>query len=388
MKYRILYTSSFADMVGGGQKSLFLLLKALDAERFEPILVLPRPGTLVGAAHALHIETEIVPMVPLKIPNFIKVLKAVFRLRAVIRERKIDMVHTDSPRPTFYAALAKVFLNVPLIWQVRTAETQDRYFERILFAFSDKIIAVSEACARKFQAFKGFSGKVAVVYNGIDLEEFNGRIDAGPVRRSFGIEDADVVIGCVSRIHRGKGLEDLLAAARRVVDDAPKTKFLIVGEAYNDSGLEASLRDRLSSSGLRGKVLLIGFREDVREIMAAIDIFVLPTCLAEGFSRSILEAMASSRPVITTPLGGNTEAVVEGVTGLFVPPHDPARLAEAIMELVKDELRRKEMGMAGRERVAGSFAVQDVTKKIENIYLTLAAQSGIRKIKGYGADRK
>jgi glycosyltransferase involved in cell wall biosynthesis len=120
--------------------------------------------------------------------------------------------------------------------------------------------------------------------------------------------------------------------------------------------------------GFNDRVIFTGFREDIPEIMAALDIFVSPTLYKEGLSRSILEAMASSKPVITTCLGGNPEVVVDGVTGILIPPKNSLKLADAISELTKDMNRRKDMGKAGRKRIEQLFTIEEATKKTEEIY--------------------
>ena len=119
---------------------------------------------------------------------------------------------------------------------------------------------------------------------------------------------------------------------------------------------------------LSDKVIFAGFRKDIPEIMAALDIFVLPTCYEEGFCRSILEAMASSKPVVTTPLGGNPELVINGLTGLLVPSKNPLELSEAIRILINDKEKRKNMGMAGKSRIEKLFTAEPNIRKTEEIY--------------------
>ena len=123
----------------------------------------------------------------------------------------------------------------------------------------------------------------------------------------------------------------------------------------------------MKNLNLQSKVIFTGFREDVPEILNAMDIFVLPS-LKEGFSRSIIEAMAAGKPVIATSVGGNSEADVDGVTGFIIPPNTPQSLAERMIELLDDRNKMQNMGKKGRKRVEENFTAENYVENIEKIY--------------------
>lgn len=148
----------------------------------------------------------------------------------------------------------------------------------------------------------------------------------------------------------------------------PGLKFLIAGEGKKE--YKNNLIKFANGYRMEKNIIFTGFREDIPEIMKGLDIFVLPSH-SEGLSRTILEAMASAKPVIATEVGGNPEAIEDGVTGILVPAKEPDKLAEAILKLVKDREKRERMGVAGRERAEKLFSIEENVRKIEELYQKL-----------------
>jgi glycosyltransferase involved in cell wall biosynthesis len=171
------------------------------------------------------------------------------------------------------------------------------------------------------------------------------------------------LLGLVARLHRQKGLGDLLAAVAWVRERVPDVRLLLIGEGELRDELEAQAR----ALGLSGAVIFAGIRTDVAEIVAALDIFVLPS-LWEGTSNAVLEAMAAGLPIVATAVGGTPEVVVDGVTGLLVPPRDPSALAGALVTLLQDADLRHRMGRAGRERVKQYFSLERMVRRTEALY--------------------
>jgi len=194
---RILYSTAFAEALGGGQRSLFLLLKSLNKERYIPLLMLPAGGSLTKLADKEKIDTAIMDTPSLRHFNFIKCAKSIMIIKRFLKEKDIDLIHTDAPRQTFYLGLLSKILKIPLIWHVRIAEPQNALYDKLLYFLSDKIIAVSAAAADRFKKFKDFKDKVDIIYNAVDLEEFDAKVARQQTRQKFGINDSDMLIGCV-----------------------------------------------------------------------------------------------------------------------------------------------------------------------------------------------
>jgi glycosyltransferase involved in cell wall biosynthesis len=185
------------------------------------------------------------------------------------------------------------------------------------------------------------------------------------------------VAGVVGRLEARKGHRFFLDAMRRVVDRAPGTIGLIVGEGREKEALLAQ-RDAL---GLGDAVRLVGYWPDLAEAFAALDVFVLPS-LMEGHPLAILEAMAAGKPVVATDVGGNGEAVQPDVTGLLVPPADPAALADAILSLLAEPERSLALGEAGRRSLDRRFSLEAAVRANEHLYLQRYQERTGRRIGG------
>ena len=372
-QHNILFTSLSGQMLGGGQRSLLLLLERLDRKKFIPFLVCPSGGDFIGKAKKLDVETTLIKMQRIKSVNVFSTAATVFKFKKLIKKKNIDLIHTDSPRQAFYAGRAARVTGTPLIWHVRVSTPEKRSFEKYLFNHAHKVIAVSKAASQRFDGFALAQEKVVVIHNGVDLTEFVQKQPDRRVKEEFNVEEEGILVGTLGQLIPGKGQEVLLKAASLVLKQIPKVKFMIVGEG--NSAYREKLEELSKNLGLSVTIVFTGFREDIPRIMNMLDIVVLPsTTHLEGLSRVIIEAMASSKPVIATNSGGNPEAVEDGATGLLVPPEDPNKLAESILTLIKDKTKRNQMGEAGRKRAEKLFNIEKNVFRIEKVYEELLCQ--------------
>jgi glycosyltransferase involved in cell wall biosynthesis len=202
------------------------------------------------------------------------------------------------------------------------------------------------------------------------IQLFNPRRDGTTVRAELGLGPGVPLIGVVGRIAHWKGHKLFLHAAARVRESLPETRFLIVGDAVTsgDHRLKEELFQLVQVLGLEEAVIFTGVRSDVPEVMAALNILVLPSELPEPLGRVVLEAMATARPVVATRQGGPLEIVVDGETGYLVPPRDPQLMAEAILSLLQAPERARMMGRAGRTRCEQRFTVERTCRDIVHVY--------------------
>lgn len=354
-------------MLGGGQRSLLLFLKRLDRTRFKPFLACPSTGGLTEKARKLGIETHIIRMDRLKSLNLVSIWAAVLKLKNLIKKKRIDLIHTDSPRQALYAGMAAKQAHLPLVWHVRVSTPEKKSLEKLLYKRSNKVIAVSRAASQRFRDFALAADKVTVIHNGVDLTEFSPQQPDKRLMQELDIPESWILVGTLGQLIPGKGQHVLLEAAVKVLDQIPRVKFMIVGDG--DQAYRKKLVNLTKELGLSGKVVFAGFWEDIPRIMNILDIVVLPsTTHLEGFSRVIIEAMACSKPVIASHSGGNPEAIDDGTTGFLVPPDNPDRLAGSILRLVKDETKRKQMGEAGRKKAEKLFSIEQNVSRIEKVY--------------------
>ncbi len=211
--------------------------------------------------------------------------------------------------------------------------------------------------------------RVTTLHFPVDTLRFDpDRVDPDRVRDEFNVSREEQLVGLVGRFSPGKGHEDLLAAAEILRSRHPNLRFILVGEAsYGEEEYAESIKTLVRSSGLDDIVIFTGFRPDTPEIMAALDILVFPSP-AEAFGMVLIEAMSMRLPVVSTNCDGVVDIVLDGVTGLYVDPHAPGQLAEAISRFVTDPDLRRKMGKAGRERAIEYFDRQSHLDRLEAIY--------------------
>ncbi|MBU0479211.1 glycosyltransferase [bacterium] len=354
-QFKILYISHFGKFVGGGQKGLLYILERINRDCFDPVVVAPSQGSFLDRAAKLGISTKCLKMGKL---NPLNLIITVPKIAKLIWTEKINLIYTDSPRGAIYGGIAAKIIGRPLVYHARVSDKSR--LDKLIYILSTKIITVSKASAERFKN----GGKVKIIYNAIDLNEFNPDIDGSKIREEFSAND--LLIGTMGRVSSEKGQKELLHTVPDILKAYPKIKFVIVGGG-NPEYIE-KLKKLCQKLGITNNVIFTGFREDIPEIMAAIDIFALFTS-NEGLCRSILEAMGTGKPVITTDVGGNSETIKNEVTGILIPFHNPSLLKDALFELIRDKKKRKEMGRRGRERAVKLFDIEENIRKIEKIYL-------------------
>ena len=300
---------------------------------------------------------------------------AVARLSALVAEHRIDVVHAHNGKTALLSALALCWKrNFQLVftqqflqlahtnksglrgWVWRAAH---RWVDRRISQF----IAVSEAVRDRMLARgEAFGAEVTVVLHGIAEPNVAGLKESSEIRQQLGIRTGEPLVVCVARLEPEKDCASLVRAMARV-KSISRSHCAIVG-----SGTELEPLQRLATElGLHGGVKFVGFQDDPFSWIRAADILVLPS-IAEPFGLVLLEAMALGKPVIAVDAGGPREIVVNGSTGLLVPPRDATRLAEAIMTLLTDRDGRTAMGTAARHRYLEHFTVEPMTKRTAEIY--------------------
>ena len=370
---------------GGAEKALSRLLTHLSRERFAPIVACLYGGDGI-VAH--EIRTLGIPVVDLGMYGRKWRIDAFWRLYRLLRRKRPVILHTWMFHANVLGRVLGRLTGVPIIVtsrrNVNIGGALREFLNRWTAWLGDGVIAVCKLARQaEIKRARVSSNKVITIYNGINAERFvalDRQAAAHQVRQTFGIPVEAPLLGSVGRLHRQKGFADLLAAQARIQERIPTIRLLLVGDGELRDDLEAQAR----AIGLSEAVTFAGIRTDVPEILAALDVFVLPS-LWEGMPNAVLEAMAAGLPVVATAVGGIPELVVDGVTGLLVPPHAPISLAEAIVRLLDAPDLRRQMGQAGRERVKKRFTVERMVSRTEALYGELIAEKlGLEYMKGAG----
>lgn len=364
------YTDS--RVLGGAENAMFMLLESLDRERWRPTLLLDdAPGieSLAERAAALGVPVRRVAPLPLGLTG----ARRVPGLARLLRRERPDVFHAhmSSPVACKWALAAAVLARVPAVLgtvQVGEYEPPDRSAYRQLRLLASRVgrhLAVSRAIAAELvEKLDWPAEKVEVVYNAVDAERVAVAAPPG-LREELGGGEGRQLVLVPARLHAQKGHATLLEAAARV----PEAIFVLAGDGPEREPLEALAR-RL---GLADRVRFLGRREDVPELLAACDLFVLPS-LYEGSSLAVLEAMAAGIPIVSSAIGGTDELIEDGRSGLLVPPGDAEALAAALRRALGEQELREEMAARARERVESGLRRERMAGRVEEVYRELLGE--------------
>jgi glycosyltransferase involved in cell wall biosynthesis len=249
-------------------------------------------------------------------------------------------------------------------WLLRPKRFAHRWLYRLGAARMDGIIAVSDETAEAFVQHVGCrSDQVRVVYNAVDTERLPVAVPRPDIRAELEFEPGVHLMIMVGTFKRQKGHSYLIEAAAKICPRYPHLRILLAG----DGELRRAIEDAVGELGLQQQIVFLGTRRDVPEILAAADSFVMPS-LWEGLSLALMEAMASSLPVVATDVSGSRLAVLDGVTGWIVEPGDAHALDEAMDRILEDPTRSRAMGQAGRARAEELFSVRNQTERLIAIF--------------------
>lgn len=355
--------------VGGTERHLVQLLPRLDRRRFDvEVMTLYRGGALEETLRAQGIPVS----TPRARRRFFALVESTFRLMAAMRRDRGATFHFWLPEAYLLGGLCGLLTGSRRLMMSRRSlnRYQQRHpflarLERFLHGRMRVVLGNSDAIARELVAEGVPESRLRVIKNGLDLDRFVATRSRGEMRAALGIpEDALVFVSVANLIHyKGHGdLFDALAIARARIGE--NWRLLCVGR---DDGLGADLDERARRLGIRDKVVFLGSRQDVPDLLQAADVSVLASH-EEGFANAIIEAMAMGVPTIATAVGGNVEAIEDGVTGLLTPPRDPLRLAESLARLAGDADLRRALADAARKDVRTNRTLEACVARYEEAY--------------------
>ncbi len=384
-KSNILYLDSGSG-IGGGQRSLLLLLNLLDKNRFMPFV-----GCLGESAFAAEVAKTEASVIPLSLPaahnktdkvkrftfrdllEDLQQLQVVYQIHSSVKRHRIDLIHANSLSAALLGGVVARINRIPILMHKRYATSYgilDRFCERLLH----RVILVSEATRWDFAP----AAKQTLIYNGVDLNAFQASPKEVETLRKEILSDATdtaTLAGVVTRITREKGIHFLVRSMAEL-KKKESIKLLIVGGPYfqKDVAYMEELKQEAADLGVENSVIFTGFLSDTRIVTSLIDIVLVPSIIPEACPRTIIEAMAAGKPVIATPLGGSKELVTPE-TGILVPPEDALTIADAMANLAADRERLRTMGEAARRRAAQLFNSKKNTALTEAVYTELLTVS-------------
>ena len=368
--------------LGGVGMYVRRLVSAMDKSRYRFTVVFLAEGSEEMAADVNKIEGVNAISIPMKdyIDPFSDILICL-KIAKILRSEKFDIIHSHTSKPGFFARLAAIGLDIPVIYRPASFAFHENAprSQAVFYAFLERLAAryltkrIQLVCngerelARQYSV--GSDDQFVVIHTGIDLHPFEIPVNRADVRAEFNIPPDVRLMGTVARLVEQKAPSDFIRAAALVHARYPEAHFLWVG----DGPLENDARALVQLLGLPDVFHFAGARNnrEIPAILLSLDFFVLSSHW-EGFSIAVLEAMAAGLPVVAPRVTGAAEAIVDGETGLLVEIGDVDGLADAMSKLVGDVNLTERMGVSARKRAESEFPYAKMLDRIENLYLDLS----------------
>ena len=355
--------------IGGGQRHVLLLADGLRRHGIDVSVACAPQGYLVD-----ELRRKTIPVLAVSLANSFRPGQ-LLKLIRLLRDGGYDILHTHGGTAGLWGRLAAIIAGVPVsihtyhgFHSAYRKNPLARWIltsiERILLLATSHIICVSQGdyeLGKRLRLLK--PKKSTVILNGIEVERFSSASGRERIRAEFGSTHSHVLVGTVGRLHVQKGLVYLLEAASVALKRNHSVKFVLVG----DGPLKKVLREKAERLGIEDSVHFVGARQDVPDLLAAFDLFVLPS-LWEGLPLVLLEASAAGKAMIATAVDGTKEIIQDGVNGMLVPPENPDALAEAILKAASDDAMRNTLGSKAREIAKATYSIERMVEQTMNLY--------------------
>jgi len=374
-KITLLYVITKLEL-GGAQKQLLSLIRHLDREKFNLLLFTAHQGLLMEEAFSMAGLTVRKSRWLQRPLNPFKDFFALIEIFLFIKKNKVDIVHTHSSKAgiigRFAAALAgiKGIIHTVHGWSFNNYQS---FFIRIFYiwlerfaaVFTDRLVVVSEHDKRIGLRYGiGKNDKYTLIRYGIDYDVFG--IKDQNIKKELGIQDNERVVTMVSCLKPQKAPQDFIRLASLVVNVLPHVKFILVG----DGSLRRMVERAADTFGVKGRVIMTGWRYDVPRILSVTDVLVL-TSLWEGLPIAVLEGIACAKPAIATDTGGIKEVIKNGESGFLVSPRDTRTMSEKLIVLLKDRQLCSSMGQKGKTALGEDFTRERMVSSTQNMYARL-----------------
>jgi glycosyltransferase involved in cell wall biosynthesis len=394
-RVRVLFVNG-SGILGGAEHSLLLLLQGLQTSHVDAVVAMLADGPLGEELAVRHVPATVIsaadrvrkasrydaPRHPVRgVGLIVAGLPTAFRLARFARKYGSQVIHTNGMKAHMLGGLAGRLAGVPVVWHVRDFPPPGwtgRVFERQAQWLPSLILANSEAVRSSIASRSRHRVPILALKNPVDLERFHPHNVGAAIRRELGVQEPSPLIGLIAHLTPWKGHELFLAIARSVADRLPNARFVLVGgpvyETNGHAGYADALRNRVAALGLADRVVFLGARDDVADVLAALDVLVHCPTAPEPFGRVIAEAMGAGRAIVAARSGGIPELVDDGVTGLLVPPGNVERFVAAILQLTGDAELRRRLGEEGRRRAEAMFDVGRHATSVLTAYRDLLSE--------------
>ena len=365
-----------SNAAGGMGLHIFYLAQFLDKEKFETSVILGPGYPLDKEFRKKGIRTFFVSMSRKISP--IRNLIGLFQIYKILKTEKPDIVHTQTSIGGFSGRIAARLSRVPIIIfgiQGYGSHDYQHFFKKYSFLLIEKVVDkityhnITVSKALKNTGIKRgifIPKKVSVIYNGIDLDKFNKKLNVQEKKQQFNLELKFPIVGFIGRLEPQKGIEYFIGAASLINKSLPTVKFLIAG----DGPLRKKMEKLVLRLGISSNTIFAGWRTDIPEILGIMDVFCL-TSLWEGCPFVLLEAMAMRKPVVVTDIDVVSEIIKNEETGLVVPVREPEQIAHSCLRFLRNKNWALKIGEAARKTIEQRFTVDKMVEEHEKLYTKL-----------------
>lgn len=371
-KIKIMFVNHSVGM-GGIETLLLEICRRLNRDIFEPhICIFDPDGQIDKEFHAIGVQVHLIPKkekIDISLP---------FKLFRLLKKTGINIIHTNNQGSWLYGGLAAKLAGIPLIHTEHTnviyhSGNQELWIkiEKLLSVFTFKVTTVAKSVADFMEEKQSIPRKkIQVIENGVDADIYNLSIDIKEKKKELNLNEDEKIVGNVARLTPNKAHDVLIKSFSIVANEISNVKLLIAG----DGPLRNDLEKLVAELRLEEKVVFLGVRRDIPELLKSFDVFALSST-REGLPVSLLEAMASSLPVVATDVDGNSELIVHNSTGLLVPSNDIDSLSSALIRILSDKETANLMGERGRSRVDEHYSFRRMIDQYEHVYLQSVGRS-------------
>jgi len=349
---------------GGAERQILELAKRADKSRYAlTVCCLTRVLEMLPAFEQAGVEVVVVEK------RGRLDLSVIWRLAQIMRERKIDIVHTYLFTADTWGRLGAMWARVPArIASTRNVDTWKKWYhwrvDGVLNRFTTVIVSNSRMAKTYMTSVGGVpENKIRVIHNGLDLARFPASPDRGKLRSLLELPARAKIVGTVCRLVEQKNVAFFIDAAADVLARRDDAVFVVIGDGPQRAELEA----KAAALGVQGSIRFLGARDDVASLVPGLDIFAL-TSTREGLSNAVMEAMGASLPVVVTDAGGNRELVADGESGFVVAADDRAGFVERLLRLLGDPALAAAFGKKGRDRIESSFSIDRMVEQTLSLY--------------------
>jgi len=373
-KVKILYFQLNVD-IAGGEIMLYELLKHLNRNKYNPVVLLPKKGELYNRINELEIPIYIIAFKGFRKINPVPFLKTIFEICKIATVEKIDLIYANTEKLNRFSVVCSKLLRIPSLCHLHLILDRQPISQQFL-KLNDKIIAVSKAAATPLINAGIPKEKIEIIHSSVDCSKFYPNKRRGrKIRSAFGIKDEDFLIVEIGRISEEKGLHILIDAILKIHKTVEKKVFLFIvghdnpigGKWFSKEYIDL-LKRKILDNGLHENVIFTGFRKDTADIYNSMDLFVAPSIWEEPCAVVLVEAMAVGKPLVSTKVGGTPEIIKEGYNGLLAKPNNIDSLVACVKYMIENSEFRRRIGENAYQSVLSHYEIKKNVLKHEQLY--------------------